>query len=406
MFLRPFITKKTSRWYVSFLLAVGITLMPMTLLRFGGMVGIGELVTLAVCVWGLAKLRVSRPFDVPFLWFWFTFISVILLGWLVTLVGTRIPAPADLAYFDLLAYLGVAWLSIGLESLLRSSTVDVEELAGWLFWMAGLVYSLLFVLSLTMPSFLGYQLRHGDYFSPLANNLHQVASFLVFLPLLGLALLRKRGPAFKCWFLLITIFIGIAVADTGSVKAVAGLALGCIVFLFAWLSRIPSGLPVLSLLFFATTSLVLVQYDVSSMLLDAFQDADGGGARAYIWRQVRSLDSSVFLVGLGPGPHFSLDGLHYDAHQTLLTAYAQGGGLAVVLMGSLLGTIFFKLWRTPALLGTFAAIIPYVLGGDILRRAPVWCVLVLLVALAERQSHKQAAQAEQTTTLAIRVRRS
>ena len=77
-----------------------------------------------------------------------------------------------------------------------------------------------------------------------------------------------------------------------------------------------------------------------------------------------------------------MNGEFYDAHQSFLTAWLQGGVLGLVAFLLILYWLAKRLIGSPALFGGLIAILIYAAGGDVLRRMSVWVGLFAMVWLA------------------------
>ena len=174
-----------------------------------------------------------------------------------------------------------------------------------------------------------------------------------------------------------------AASATGSFKVVMGFLIGSIVFLFylafknirSWKLRVASISLICALaIFFIASNFNLIEYS----LIDLFNEEDLSGARNALYSSsfTKILDSPI--VGYGPGPHAEfIAGSYHDAHQTFLTLGLQGGLFSIILY---LGLIYkgIKVYaKNPYIIGSFMGIFLYALGGDIIRRLPMWIFLIL-----------------------------
>ncbi|MFM8579021.1 MAG: hypothetical protein ACKOCN_09510, partial [Planctomycetaceae bacterium] len=97
------------------------------------------------------------------------------------------------------------------------------------------------------------------------------------------------------------------------------------------------------------------------------------------------------VIGYGPGPHITLAGdTFWDAHNTFLTVFLQGGICAVALFAVTLIRVGFGSSIPFFLLGALSAIGVYVLGGDVLRRLPTWLMVVGILFLSRQARRLRA----------------
>ena len=115
-----------------------------------------------------------------------------------------------------------------------------------------------------------------------------------------------------------------------------------------------------------------------------FIENDGGNARGDIYFSglLHVLESPI--VGYGPGPHIEFNGKFYDAHNTILTVSLHGGFLALMSFIIFFRKLFIVTLSSYFLIAAVGALSIYALGGDVLRRLPVWVMLIGLVMLSRR----------------------
>ena len=137
-----------------------------------------------------------------------------------------------------------------------------------------------------------------------------------------------------------------------------------------------------------------------------FEEHDGHSARENLYQIGFEVGMTSLIFGHGPGPHISLGGGggFSDAHNTALTIFLQGGVLALVAFAIAIWRTTSKITSHAFLLGSMAAVLMYFLGGDILRRLPIWVIIAGLVSLSgtfSRVSPVRArlSQSEDPTTL-------
>ena len=94
-------------------------------------------------------------------------------------------------------------------------------------------------------------------------------------------------------------------------------------------------------------------------------------------------------MGFGPGPHLYYDADFWDAHQTILSLLLQSGivGGCLFLFSS---AYYIKTIRQNYLiLSATIPILVYMLGGDILRRLPIWLLLIFFYYLVKQDLFKK-----------------
>lgn len=369
-----------------FLFSAGILLLPFTQLRFF-YVGPGE----AMIAVASLLIFVGLPFRLsfagfPFLFFWLLFLLFSLLGLVVERVlSIREEVPVGLVVFDAFSYFFVILSVYSMERLLKHAPEVSLIILRRTFWHFSFFILFLFLLSRFGFSFGGYSLLYNQHFSPLAVNLHQVASVLVVYPFLGLFFvsvsMNRRVRLLAAVLSLVMTYVAL---QTGSFKAVL-----CIIFGFSFLAlgaliRVRSLSFSLALVAFAVVllSFVIQYFSLFDKGLVLFYDEDKGGARESMWSYAMSLDWFAYIFGLGPGPHVLLDDGYHDAHQTMLTVLLQGGFISVLALLALMMKIFSRASVHPALFASVGALLPYILGGDILRRLPIWLLLILIYCVA------------------------
>lgn len=390
-------TKSTGR--IQALLVLVAVLAPMTQLRFS-IIGVAELLVVLLFFYQVSKgVQPGLLQQFPLTTFWLAFIFVNVCGAAANtmLLETATGTWSGLA-FDLAAYIFMFMTCFALERLVSHEGLDTFRLMRNLFYAASLTFSALFVVSFFTPTIFGLQLLWYGRFVPLADNLHQVSMFLVPLPFLGLIVLRtERSVLLK---LLTVVLIGMDVAmafRTGSTKAEMAIPVGAAVVAWAYPVRMIGRTYTLLVNSILATVAVIVALRMNfiDMALDFFVANDNHGARAVLYRNGVEAGLDSFLVGRGPGQHVQFFADAYsDAHQTVLTVFLQAGILGLIALGALAIRFLRRAWTEPALLGALATVTVYSLGGDILRRLPIWIVLFVIAHYpAAARSRAPAARA-------------
>lgn len=259
------------------------------------------------------------------------------------------------------------------------------------------MYTFLYLYSFFSSSFFGLPLFYFNYFAPLVDNLHQSASLTSSLSFLALyfAAINTKFINRIFYVLLTLVFVTMSI-DSGSTKALMGIVLGFIFGLFfilynAAILSIKRYQKIFIFLVFGMVLLLISYFNfdyVYDLLLLFFLENDGGQGREFIYNNAFNHGLSSPIVGYGPGAHVPLDGEFWDAHSTFLTIFLQSGilGLACFLI------FFFKIFNLSrshfALVGAFVVILLYALGGDILRRMPIWVILLGITYLSIDESKR------------------
>jgi len=288
--------------------------------------------------------------------------------------------------FDLAAYAFVFMCCLSLESLFRKdlSNFDFQGLFDTVFIFSSTVLLILFLISRTRGSILGFPLSYFGAFRPFATNIHHVSMFVAPLPFLGLKSLFNS----KHWYLRVILF-GLIISDivigmnTRSTKFTLSIILGFFTFLVSgvlknrYLWHVRRILLLLLVIFFLLLGLLFWD-NIYNQASNFFVEEDLSGARYVIYTGSieKSLNSPI--VGYGPGAHaVGIGGSFVDAHQTFLTALLQAGIMGVIIYGVLMIRILRKCTNDPFILGAYFSVLLYSLGGDIMRRLPMWLFLVL-----------------------------
>jgi hypothetical protein len=370
------------------LLATGVVFLPFTSLRFGP-VGIGELALVAALFlllvmnrWKLAPLQATMPLLV----FWTAYPLWIILGFSYNLFFLGYSS-GDIVFaaFDQISYLFVLVLVIvlGDRNLYDGEAPDVFFERVFFYW--AVTFSVLFALSQVTSSIAGFPLLYYTYFSPLVVNVHQAAMITSAMPYV-MFFLAFRATSIKwtvIYFAFAALFIPMAL-DSGSTKAWLATLIGALASVGAFIAHRPTGrgrvrINIISYLLVATALLVIVERFWSLIVavgVEFFREEDGGSAREDLYSYGFSHAMQSPFFGYGPGPHIADGGGFSDAHNTALTILLQGGLVAAIMFVILLASILGRASMSGALIGTIVAISIYALGGDILRRLPIWIMII------------------------------
>lgn len=369
------------------LVTVSLFFAPYTLLRLGR-IGISEfcIIVLVAFVLSRGRIRLGAGSLDKFIFtrFWFIFLAVSSLGFIYNYFFLGFPSGTlQGMIFDTASYLFVFVSCLVLESIITSHMIrlDIWEILKKTYFAASIALGILFLLGrLTNSSYIMYY----AFFRPFATNIHHVSMFIAPLPFIGLKMLIETKGIFRKLVLVLlivsNIFTGIL---TGSTKVFLALIAGGGLILLAMpfslrMSRY-SKLIVLSLMSLVVLLGVLAfAPELGQKAVAFFEENDIGGGRNLLYNSAIKKFSNSPLVGYGPGSHAELGlGFYSDAHQTHLTALLQAGFIGLLAYFYLTVVVFKKCLRDPFILGAYMAILIYSLGGDILRRLPMWIFIIL-----------------------------
>jgi len=139
--------------------------------------------------------------------------------------------------------------------------------------------------------------------------------------------------------------------------------------------------------------LSLIKIDpLLSIAKASFDEYDIAGGRAHLYSHGLALGLDSFLVGRGVGPHiWGAKQQYWDSHQTILTVFLQTGIVGVILILRLFLKVIRRQFRDPAIFAATVSIILYASGGDILRRLPIWLMLVLFYYYSDERESSDVA---------------
>lgn len=364
------------------LLIFATILTPFTLLRFG-FIGFGEMAIIILFLYCLQKgyfVRISRQF--VFSRFWTEFLIISFFGFVVNVfLLDQETGTVEGALFDFSAYLMLLASALLIENLYRVGMLNFNLILKNIFIISGLVYGALYVTSLFTNTLFGISLNYHQFFTPLANNLHQTAMYLAPMPFLGLYIFEKEKKVFiRIIIILLVLMFSYITVQTGSFKAYTGLILGWGTYLSFKFINIFNGKLKKAVLAILVTAITLVMFANSQIIYEQFhgifKEEDVVDGRAILYSNAIEVGMTSPIIGLGPGPHILNHGKFWDSHETFLTVFLQSGGIGLVLFI----TLFFRISRMmllkPTLLAAFIPLFIYALGGDILRRLPIWLLLM------------------------------
>ena len=378
-------------------LILAFSFVPFTSLRFGAL-GIGEIIIL-FCAFAL--LYMSRNVltfyksMLRFYRFWFVYLFVIIVGLSYNAFFLGFSSGREFTgFFDFLSYVFILLTILILSERKLYIGDSPQDFFSRLFLVWGAVFCFFYIVSLFFSSVLGFQLRYYNYFSPLVDNVHQAASITCVMPFVMFHLAVKSDRLFlRTIYAVMGVLFARMALESGSTKAFMGLVVGSLAsvgfFLFYKSSgRYKISFNVVSLFFLALISIVFLTFyfdSLSDFAVEFFTENDGEDARKMLYMNGfrHALDSFVFWYG--PGSHAPYASGFSDAHNTFLTIFLQGGLIAILIFVFFLIGVFRSVSGSFLLVGAFFSIFMYVLGGDILRRLPVWVMLIGIYYLSVEQ---------------------
>ena len=288
--------------------------------------------------------------------------------------------------FDLLAYIFIFIASITLESLILASIskVNIHTILKKTYYISTITIGFLFIISMFRDSILGFRLNYYQYFSPLANNIHHVAMYIVVLPFIGIMMCENEKKIINKIVLLFLILSNIIVAlKIGSAKVILAWILGVVVISYLKITNLDKidykSKKIIKLcIWISIGSILLVFYKyIINYMYSIFVDIDLNGARANIYKLGLEIGMVSPIVGLGPGKHIYFLERYFDPHQTFLLSFLQAGIIGLSMYTVLNFKIIKKVIKNPYYIGCYIGIFIYALGGDIMRRLPCWMFLIL-----------------------------
>lgn len=376
------------------LLIFGLIFLPFTSLRFG-VVGIGEILILLslllLLIFNKGKIQ-PLPKMLFILRFWIIFIILVFLGLSYNLIFLNyMTGDIIFALFDLSSYLYVFILLLLLSDKKFYTGISPYIFFRKIFYSWGIVFSLLFILSQFSASIFGFSLRYYSSYAPLVANVHQSAMITSVMPfIMAFFAVTERSFLFRVFGLILSFTFIAMVLDTSATKAWLAMLVGAVFLVFFALfhrkkGRLRfylNGLTYLSILisFLFVFSIYFAEISLFAKLF--FIENDGGNARSDIYSSglLHALESPIF--GYGPGPQIEFNGKFYDAHNTILTVSLHGGFLALISFIIFYRKLFIVTTSSYFLISAVGALSIYALGGDVLRRLPVWVILIGLVLLS------------------------
>jgi len=368
---------------------------PFTLLRLG-FIGFGEITLLILFLYGLRRGYLSLKLgELIFSQFWSRFLVISIFGFMFNVLFlSHKTGTFEGMLFDFSAYIMVLISCMLIEGLIKKERIHLFYILKNIFIFSGLSFVTLYFVSLYTNVLFGLPLKYHDFFAPLANNLHQTAMIMVPLIFLGLFVFEKEKHKLRKYFyLFIVISLSYVALETGSFKAYIGVVFGWGVYLMLMFFNLFKGK--LKNMVIAITAFTLLLLSLSNWqqieekAIVIFQEEDIGEGRSSLYSNALVVGLTSPIVGLGPGPHIFKGNKFWDSHETFLTVFIQSGIIGLLLLLVLVFRIFKKMTREPALLAAVLPIFIYLLGGDIMRRLPVWLLLLFIYYYVELHSNNK-----------------
>jgi len=377
------------------ILMFGLFLTPFTSLRFG-FVGPGEIFILLATMIAVFNsgflIRIDSKLKIFYI-FWIIFIVISIFGLYYNNFFLDYPSGTiEAMTFDLFSYIFII-LTISIIGHYASANDDFSvKFFQRLFVYWAFAYVILFGISFVTPSILGMPLLYKEYFSPLVQNVHQAAMITAAMSFVMLYLCIESQNFFpKLLFFIATFLFASMAIGSGSTKAMLGILVGgliCIIHLIGYRPKGRRRVFYNMIVFFVTLAFMLVFLSVYTdelifLAVQFFTESDGAsGARQKLYTTGFINGLSSPLIGFGPGAHVPYKGSFWDAHNSTLTIFLQAGLFGVLNFVWFNLKVLKKLSINFALFGAIVAIGMYILGGDILRRLPIWIILVGLYYFA------------------------
>jgi hypothetical protein len=434
------------------LVAVALLLALETQLRTGdGPLGPGEALLLVWLTPILFRLVIARPRFVPKpFWevcrFWVALGAALSLGFGATIVRD-VPVDLSLVVHDVAAYI----LLVAFTCALTISPVAPARLHA-VAWMTVLCGSTLLLLQLANSagwfSLPRIDPWYWDRMRGWCDNPNQFALLCLLLGFMAVALAEKASRL--AWSAIASGCAALAFGVGLLAKSNAFLAVvvaGLLLFAFAKFGRLAfraerGGAPAASLALGIAAAIAWVLCAASpvtglgigelksttTMARGGEGDSEDAALRVQLWEQAIKVGVGSWALGLGPGPHLEIPqsilagrrdenvpinlqhpapGLaaNFEAHNTVLELFVQGGLAAVTAFLAVLAMGIYRSWKSQAN-GMVALLFSMMVFGSfhvIFRHPIVWFVLCL--ALVQRPCAEREAARTRPTARAGLVRR-
>ena len=376
------------------ILLIGLLLTPFTSLRGGFLLGPGEFLilisTLIVFTTNDITFRVDRRLKI-FYRFWLAFLAISFFGIYVNYFLIEPSGIFKNMIFDLFSYIFILLTIVLIGHYSQCQKDFAETFFRKLFIYWGVIYVMLFFISFYTPSIFGMPLRYHMYFSPLVDNVHQAAMITCAMPFVLLYLGQTSSKFYlKLLYIVGALLFCYMAISSNSTKAILGVIAGILISFIHLIGYKPTGkgkyfFNIFTLLI-STALLVILTFfyydEVLFLAVQFFTENDGSGARETLYTNGFANGLNSPIIGHGPGSHAPYAHTFSDAHNTSLTIFLQAGIIGFIFFVWFNLSMINKLSIHFALFGAMASIGMYIIGGDILRRLPIWIMLIGIYYLA------------------------
>jgi len=371
--------KENTNKTIERMIAVAISFSPFNKLRVAG-IGITEVILLLLAFYSVFILRMARVTkkDNQVSKMYFNIIFFSLVGYLYNMLFLGNIGDHDTAAFNFVSYIICMISCFSVEILIRHRIVNAETILDNSFRLLSIMALALYVISRVTPSLFGIRLLYYSYFSPLSNNIHQLAMVISMFPMLGIYLCKKKKTYWeKSCYLILAIANVIVGTNTGSTKFILGIIVGCISV--AIISIINSSVRYKTIIAlciaFASILIFIINWNYIVIL---FRDNDLHGGRETLYSGGVKLIIKSPIFGYGPlNVVTNAYGRYMDAHETIITTYLTGGIVAAISLILIVYKKVIILINNKWLFGSICGFLIYLTGGDILRKECLWIMLIL-----------------------------
>lgn len=378
---------------INYVLVIIICIVSFVSLRFS-FCGLGELLMLflsfyVLCICKLYRKNMGLSLVSNF---WFTLWIFLILGVVFNIyLDYDILLGPQIMLFDALSYFFVLMACVTIEKAYNWDLINPYFVLKKGFFYLSYIFVILYFLSFWLRSIGTFPLfyLYTNRFCPLNENPHVANMMFVLFPFVGLYILsREKFIGMKRILIYFLILMNIIMAVATDISKTNVCFLGGFIGLFvARYLRGKSILCILSLCLFFVILFILasINFDIVQYFCDLFIENDYGGGRVNRYSAALNISESSFLVGYGPGAHILSGGTFTDAHSTIFTLLLQSGIIGVTLFVSFYFRLMKKSWAIPEIFAIFMSLLGYVLFSDIMRRLPVWIILVLIVCVLNQE---------------------
>ena len=388
------------------LLAIGLVLYPSTQFRLGGVpFGPGELLLIIWVVISLGR-RAYGPTVMPsatllrIASFWFVLVVAESIG---MLVGFSIELFQDWHQIrnDVIAY--TLMIALGLALAIEFADKQRRRRLVWTtVWLGSGSLTLQVLQGYGLPGPPGVETWYFHRFLGWSENPNQLAFLATVITVLSIHLAdtaRTRVSSFVAVILsVVPIIVGLLTdSDSFIVSMLAATAAYVALKSVTWLratklSITPQGsIVAMSLLFLPLVIIAaapfgsLVRDQILAESAVVYTQGDQGDVRIALWQEAAEKGMMAGMLGMGPGPHLTSKSYKrtppekFEAHNTPLDLFTQGGFLAIFAYIWLGASAFGAAWR--ARLPTCAAIVCGLMAFSmfhfIIRHPIFWFAIVL-----------------------------